>query len=123
MPAKVVDASALGAIIFGENRADEAWALLQGADLYAPDLLSYELASVALKKIRAHPEDEESVRRALLSMVDLEINLLHVEPARILQAALRSGVTAYDAAYLCLAQDLGYPLVTFDERLAREVGV
>ena len=50
MPAKVVDASVLAAVAFGEPRTDEAAALLLGADLYAPDLLPYEMASIALKK-------------------------------------------------------------------------
>jgi hypothetical protein len=41
MPVKVVDASVLAALAFGEPRADEAASLLSGADLYAPDLLPY----------------------------------------------------------------------------------
>ena len=48
MPAKVVDASVLAAMAFGEPLADEAARLLSGADVYAPDLLPYELTSVAL---------------------------------------------------------------------------
>jgi len=41
MPVKVGDASVLAALAFGESRADEAATLLSGADLYAPELLSY----------------------------------------------------------------------------------
>lgn len=55
MPVKVVDASVLAALAFGEPRADEAASLLSGADLYAPNLLPYEMASVAIKKIERYP--------------------------------------------------------------------
>lgn len=36
---------------------------------------------------------------------------------------LRGNVTAYDGAYIALAEALGAPLVTRDERLARVTGV
>ena len=46
MPARVVDASVVGAWCFAEPRSDEALALLSGAELHAPMLLAYELAVV-----------------------------------------------------------------------------
>ncbi len=36
---------------------------------------------------------------------------------------LRDNLTAYDAAYVALAEALGAPLVTADARLARAAGV
>ena len=54
MPGEVIDASLLGAIVFGETYAKEAISLIRGEELYAPSLLAYELASVARKK-RALP--------------------------------------------------------------------
>lgn len=38
MPAKVVDASVLGALIFGEARAEEAVSLLKGGEALWPAL-------------------------------------------------------------------------------------
>ena len=123
MPAKVVDASVLAALAFQEKRADEARELLRESDLYAPDLLPYELANTAVKKIRAHPEHADVISGALANVLLMQINLFPVRPGRIVEIALRSGLSAYDAAYLCLAEELGHPLVTFDERLARKVTV
>ena len=37
--------------------------------------------------------------------------------------SLRENLTAYDAAYVALAETLGAPLVTLDSRLARVPGV
>lgn len=75
MPAKVVDASVLAAVAFGEPRADEATALLSGADLYAPDLLPYELASVALRKSPRYPEQARQIASALEAVLSLDISL------------------------------------------------
>lgn len=118
MAAKVVDASVLGALIFGEPRAEEALSLLKGAELYAPPLLAYELTSVARKKALRYPQIEEKIFRALEIGLSLEINWTEVDHVEVLRLALDTGLTTYDASYLYLARSLGLPLITFDERLA-----
>jgi len=55
MPGKVGDASVIGALIFGEPSAGRARSLLRGSEIYAPPLLSYDVASIALKKVLRYP--------------------------------------------------------------------
>ncbi len=117
MPAKVVDASVLGALLFGEPRAEEAFSLLQGATLYAPTLLDYELASIARKKALRYPEQREGLFQALRLGLSLELHRVEVDHEAVLHLALETGLTTYDACYLFLARSLGVPLITFDERL------
>jgi len=117
MPAKVVDASVLGALIFGEPRAEEALALLKGAELYAPPLLAYELTSVARKKALKHPLLREKLQQALDIGLSLDINWTEVDHVAVLRLALETKLTTYDASYLYLARSLDLPLATFDERL------
>ena len=119
MAAKVVDASVLAAIVFGEPRADEADALLRGADLYAPELLAYELAHIAQKKSLAYPAQAEALERALESALAMDLGWSGVDHPAVLRLALSHDVTTYDASYLYLAQALGATLVTFDGRLSR----
>ncbi len=69
--AKVVDASALAALLFGELEADLVAAQLDGARLVAPSLLAFELANVCLVKCRRHPDQRE----ALLAAFDLRDRL------------------------------------------------
>ena len=117
MPAKVVDASVLGALLFGEPRAEEAFSLLQGADLYAPTLLDYELTSIARKKAVQYPEQREGLFEALRLGLSLDLHRVEVDHEAALRLALETGLTTYDASYLSLARSLGVPLFTFDEQL------
>ena len=118
MPAKVLDASVLGALIFGEPRAKEALSLLEGAELYAPPLLAHELTSVARKKALKYPQLRERISEALEIGLSLDINWTEVDHLEVLRLALETGLTTYDASYLYLARSLGVPLLTFDGRLA-----
>jgi len=117
MPAKVVDASVLAAIIFEEPRAAEASALIQGVELHAPQLLAYELTHVAQRKSRVYPAQREAIEKALEAALLTDIQWSEVDHVVILRLALETGLTTYDASYLYQAQSLGLDLVTFDQRL------
>lgn len=123
MPAKVVDASALAALVFGEPDADAVAARLGDGPLFAPSLLRYELASVARKKLERHPGQAEALLEALGLFDELDCEEIDVEPRDLLESARASGLTAYDAAYLWLARELSAELVTLDRELARAAGV
>jgi len=116
----VVDASALGALVFGEPEADQVARRLDGAAIFAPDLLAFELASVARKKLRSHPAQAEPILRALWTALDPRwgIEWRAVDHGDVVMLALRTGLTPYDASYLWLAGWLGADLVTLDRQLA-----
>jgi predicted nucleic acid-binding protein len=115
---KVVDASALAAILFAEPEAETVAERLAGARLAAPSLLNYELANVCLTKIRRQPTRREVLRAAFRLAHRLKVATVDVDHAAILDLADATGLTAYDASYLWLARSLGGELVTLDRRLA-----
>lgn len=117
MGAKVVDASLLAALAFGEGRAREAKELLGNDRLYAPRLMGYELAHVAVKKIARQPKDKETILKALELALRLEVQWVDVDLLAVTKLAVGKGLTAYDASYLYVSVSLGIPLVTFDEKL------
>jgi predicted nucleic acid-binding protein len=119
MPDKVVDASVIAAIAFEESRADEAEDLLRDASLFAPEIFRYELASVALKKTKAEPSRRLDIAMRLRRALSTQVELVPPSPVELLQLALETNLTIYDAAYLQVARGLGCPLATFDEKLAR----
>jgi len=53
---KVVDASALAALVFGEPEAGAVAERLTGARLTAPALLGFEIANICVVKMRRHRE-------------------------------------------------------------------
>jgi len=122
MAGRVVDASAVAMLLFGEPGAEKVAAALDGHELHAPSLLPYEVASVARKKAMSHPDLATAVLDATRRLEDLAITLVDVDPAEIARLAVRVGVSAYDAAYLWLADRLRMPLVSFDRRLLAAAG-
>lgn len=118
MIAKVADASVIAALVFGEPRAEEAMRLLRGSSLYEPVLLSFELMSVARRKILRHPDQAETIKRAFSMALALDIHWVETDFEAALRLALDTGLTTYDATYLSLARQIKVPLVTFDEQLA-----
>jgi predicted nucleic acid-binding protein len=119
VPVRVVDASAAGALVFSEPGADRVVADLAGASLVAPALLGFELASICLKKVRAHPRKAAQILAAFRLAHRLAIEFVDVAHEEVVTLARETGLTTYDASYLWLARHLGADLVTLDERVRR----
>ena len=117
--AVVVDASAICAIAFGEPEGPTLAAHLKGQTLLAPALIDFELASVALKKVRAHPDDRAKISLALHMALTLPISRVTVPGSEAVALAAATGLTAYDASYLWVARSRDAELVTLDDALQR----
>jgi predicted nucleic acid-binding protein len=120
MPVKVIDASALAAVLFGEAGAEEVASRIRGHSLVSPALLAFEVASVCLKKIRRHPAQRSSLLAACGLLRRMEIAETEVDVSEVVVLAEERKLTVYDAAYLWLAQKLKAELVTLDKTLAAE---
>jgi predicted nucleic acid-binding protein len=117
MPVKVVDASALGAIAFGEPQAEAIAKTLSGSLLVAPLLLWFELSSICLKKIRKQPDQKERLLEAFQLAQRLPIEMTAVNHKEVIKLADENNLTTYDTNYLWLAQKLDGDLVTLDHKL------
>jgi predicted nucleic acid-binding protein len=119
MRALVVDASALGALVFGEPQAEDVSRALTDATLVAPPLLWFEMAAVATKKIRYHPELAAEIQAAFSLAFRLPIAIRDVNYEETVNLALERDLTTYDASYLWLADHLGAQFVTLDAKLGK----
>ena len=118
MSAKVIDASALAALLFGEPEGAAIAERLDGAGLIAPALLPFEIANTCAKKIRRQPDQREALLAAFGMLDRMEVGIVEVNHGEVLALAERARLTPYDASYLWLARRMSYELVTLDRRLA-----
>ena len=119
---KVVDASAVAALVFGEPAGGGIVTWLGDSQLVAPSLLPYELANICLKKKRRHPHLATALDQALARAFQMNIALLDVDHDAAVRLAERHSLSADDASYLWLSHHLTAALVTLDQRLAAAAG-
>ncbi|MEO6486974.1 MAG: type II toxin-antitoxin system VapC family toxin [Thermoanaerobaculia bacterium] len=119
----VVDSSAVIDLILIGRTSRFADRLLDAREsLHAPHLIDLEVAQVLRRLVRVGAFTVDRAGRALDYFLNLPISRhphSHLLP-RIWQ--LRNNLTAYDAAYVSLAEALHAPLLTLDARLARARG-
>ncbi|MBN1270644.1 MAG: type II toxin-antitoxin system VapC family toxin [Candidatus Aminicenantes bacterium] len=109
----------------GEKDLDKAIQLRKdfkerNIDLYAPELLIYEIANVLrYKKILG----DDIIHKAISSIYDMDI-LWPVNSgvmSRALTIARLYHITVYDSSYLSFAQSVGCHLITADKKLYQKV--
>jgi predicted nucleic acid-binding protein len=119
----VVDASVLTTALADDGRdGDLARTRLMGEALAAPQLIDLEVASVLRRLTLAGQLPERRSVLALADLIDLPIERAPHLPLLHRCWELRANITAYDAAYVALAEGLDTVLLTADQRLARASG-
>lgn len=91
-------------------------------DLYAPQLLHVEVASVLTRAERSGRLSADAASLAFGTLLDLPVTLVEFEVLAERVWELRQNVTSYDAWYVALAEALGAGLATLDQRLVRAPG-
>lgn len=117
----VVDPSAVLALALDDEVADFADRVVDriaAESAQVPAIFWYELRNVLVvnerrRRIRA---EQTSAFLATLSVLPIEISALPADTG-VLSLARQYGLSVYDAAYLDLALDRGFPLATLDEKL------
>ncbi len=122
----IVDANVVLRAFFPDEAQASAQALVRDhvagrVALKAPDLLPYELANAVWQAQRRGRISDTQAEAIVQAMQGLRIEILPLEWGEMLPLARRFDRSAYDAAYLVMAQKLGEPLITGDERLYRAV--
>ena len=120
----VVDASVAVKPYLNEDLSEIAESLLQRGrtsqgSIFVPDLFYTACANIFWKHVRRQNIHSAHARQSLRNLTSVMLfpvsgtDLLH----DALDLALEYGITAYDATYVALSDDLRLPLVTADEKL------
>jgi predicted nucleic acid-binding protein len=125
----VVDASVGVKLFVNEDLsevADRLFARLTtqpAAQFYVPDLFYVECTNILWKYVHRFGYSPRNARQDVADLRALALVTIStadlIEPA--LDLALTHDITAYDASYVALAQQLDLPLITADTTLARKL--
>jgi predicted nucleic acid-binding protein len=119
----VADTSAIvDALIGRPGQPDLLRRLQQASELHAPHLLDVEILHVLRRLLRTGALSPDRAADARHDFQDLAIVRYPHQPLSDRMWQLRDNVSAYDAAFLALAETLGVPLITCDARLAHASG-
>jgi predicted nucleic acid-binding protein len=116
----VVDASALLEVLLRTPAAPQVEERLfaAGKTLHAPHLIDLEVAQVLRRYVQGEQMSAVRARQALEDLGALRLTRWPHDALLPRIWELRANLTAYDAAYVALAEALDAPLVTRDRRLA-----
>lgn len=122
----IIDASVILRAFFPDEAQANAQAILRehvagSLVLKAPDLLPYELANAVWQAERRERISSDQANQIMQAIAGLQIETFPLDWGEMLPLARRFGRSAYDAAYLALAEKLNEPLLTGDERLYHAV--
>lgn len=119
----VVDSAAATDALIIAPGTDELRAYLAAEDLHAPALLDFEIVSVLRGLTLSGQLSPARAQDALADFDDLPIERwAFADSLRRRAFQLRNSLSAYDAAYVVLAESLECPLLTRDARLSRSSG-
>jgi predicted nucleic acid-binding protein len=121
----VVDSSAMVDALVGKPVNPQLLAVLADEDLHAPALVDFEVASALRGHIRGGRLTPARLEGAIEDFAALRIERHQMTSLLRHVFRLRNNFTAYDAAYVVLAQALSTPIVTADAKIeeARRLGV
>jgi len=94
----------------------------QDQTLHAPHLLTVEVAQVVRRYVANAQVTPQRGADAIADLADLDVSYHPHEPLLPAIWRLRHNLTAYDGAYVALAEVLDAPLVTLDSRLVAAPG-
>ena len=120
----VVDASVLATVV-GDDGADGRRArheLRTAGELAAPDLVDVETVAALRKRWLAGDLSARRFSTAVDDLADVDLDRFPTLPFMRRAWELRASITAYDAAYVALAETLDCELLTADRRLAQAHG-
>lgn len=118
----VTDASAIMEWLIGGARGQAVIRALEDEAILAPAHLDVEVAQVTRRLTQGAVITTARGRAMLELLAEAPIRRVPLAPLLPRVWALRQNLTAYDAAYVALAEAISAPLLTFDQKILSAPG-
>jgi predicted nucleic acid-binding protein len=94
--------------------------MAQGTTLVVPEFCLLECANVLWKQVRFQGMPQLTAERLLIDLLALPLQVISVGQfmPRTLHIGLTNQLAIYDSLYIALAEGLGCPLITVDQKQA-----
>ncbi len=116
----VIDTTGVIDLLLGWRAADDVRRLLDAEkELCAPDVLVFEVLSALRRQVQRGVLPGGRAQAAIADLEDVPIRLHASLPLRFKVWEHRQNLTAGDALFVALAEELGEPLATGDAALVR----
>ncbi len=121
----VIDASVAASWVIPDEKSEKSERLLKNTLeekilLVEPVLWQYEILNLLKSAVSRKRLSESMAKKALHLFANVPVEFVspdHHSPSHILHSSLQHNLSAYDAAYLALAELRGLPLITQDKDL------
>ena len=122
----VVDTSVIIAVVTNEPTKAKLVAQTQGAELFAPHSLDFEIGNAFSAMLRRGRISLEQAKAAIEIYRQIPLNLIQIDVIAAVELAARLNIYAYDSYIIACAQNQDCPLLSLDAGLihaAQSVGV
>lgn len=122
--AYVIDASYLLAFLLPDEKNGERELFFDAVytgevELYAPELIIYEVGNALTMAINRKRILQSSAEDLIFGFLKLNIHFRPIEEIEVLNLSLAKKTTYYDGSYLWMCANLDIPLVSLDGKLKR----
>ena len=115
----VVDTSVIIAVIANEPEKPTLVAQTQGADLFAPRSLHWEIGNAFSAMFKRRRITADQAKAVIKIYQQIPLNLMEVDLAQAIELASQLDIYAYDAYVIACAVDQNCPMVSLDAGLIR----
>ncbi len=113
----IADTNVFLAVVLNEPEKDRIIQLTAGADVFAPEILPYEIGNALSAMYKRKQITSTEALTAQESTEVISVRLVPIDIQEALGLAMEFTIYAYDAYFLQCAKSLSSPLLTLDKRM------